>query len=381
MGLAPSKPPRQPLIIYQPPSPAPRPLASRPPVPHPRTLQKTRKFLGNSTAKSEIQSARRRRVASKRVVQTGMLLRSGNAWDAVSLNAPALPPPSPRFFIVERKASLVPEGSIEVFRQGHEREPSVLVKPRADSPNCTHDLFRIPKTGSTALYNAVQLDPFLHEHVCWNRFHHNRTHHALPNSPRHFPIVVAMKHPLKMIESGFAYSNFKTNDTTDVHVNASLRNRKGPQYYNLHIYSFTRRHEEDVILCVDDKHPDMAEQLRRAFRDDRIASIPFENVNHRTRRIISIGKPLSEFVHPFDVAAWEMACGAANELRRSQSFATTKPNLTRVGSMNSVRSIRSAVRKPLNSAPATPKINDRLNSSDHAMQGKTGTYPLSKFHE
>ena len=40
--------------------------------------------------------------------------------------------------------------------------PSKPLAPRSNHPNCTHDLFRNPKTGSTALYNSVQQDEALH---------------------------------------------------------------------------------------------------------------------------------------------------------------------------------------------------------------------------
>ena len=50
---------------------------------------------------------------------------------------------------------------------GGKGNPSQRVDVKSkDSAECTHQLYNFPKTGSTALHNAVKTDEALKRHVC-----------------------------------------------------------------------------------------------------------------------------------------------------------------------------------------------------------------------
>ena len=86
--------------------------------------------------------------------------------------------------------------------------PSVLVRPLdlGEHEGCTHDLFRNAKTGSTALYNAVQEDPALRRHVCWTLgLPRNAGWHAHPTASHNKSIVVAIREPLERFFSDYMY--------------------------------------------------------------------------------------------------------------------------------------------------------------------------------
>lgn len=105
------------------------------------------------------------------------------------------------------------------FRNVGSHNPSVLARPIANHPGCTHDRFRAPKTGSIALFNAAQLDPRLHRWVCWDA---KRGVHTppRPNHPR--PVLVALRHPVNRLASSLAYSDWLQNSTATVVVGSSL---------------------------------------------------------------------------------------------------------------------------------------------------------------
>jgi len=213
--------------------------------------------------------------------------------------------------------------------------PSVLARPRPDHGNCTHHLFRAPKSGSTALYNAVMSDTYLHRFVCWTRrrlfnatarqplwhplpprvvaisWHAPPVRPWLPQYP--WPILVTLRHPQDLLMSRLTYfggGGWKSNDSTPVqgpsHVQPSMFKAWVP------VRTDPARAARDVYLCMDDSRrcPDLAEQLRRTFREPRIQPIPLENVNHRKREVIfAEGTDLSSYIAAEDLKIWKRKCG------------------------------------------------------------------------
>ena len=106
----------------------------------------------------------------------------------------------------------------ELFRKkgingNNPHNPSVLVKPRRNDPSCSHDLFRVPKTGSTALYNAAQTDAALHKNVCWNN---GLEWHREPLVNNSRPILVALRHPRELLLSHMKYQGYWTGDNSTI---------------------------------------------------------------------------------------------------------------------------------------------------------------------
>jgi hypothetical protein len=236
------------------------------------------------------------------------------------------------------------------------RNPSVLLPPRPDSPLCTHDLFRPSKTSSTAIYNALQEDDALHEHICWERAHLREKQdlkrgcdeHCFPEPGHPWPVIVPIRHPLERLRSVLAYEGYReekrsaivvSNETKfwNVHDRRMVR---GPVSYLRHyVPSSTRAkqsHEPDIYLCVSRNSSSLAKQLRDAFDDERVREVPMENVNHRARAISTAdGRPLSDYVHKLDWSIWESLCVPSPGEGRPPPFPVngvwTEP-LTRVSS-------------------------------------------------
>jgi len=106
----------------------------------------------------------------------------------------------------------------ELFRKrvinvNNPHNPSVLVEPRPNDPACKYDLFRVPKTGSTALYNAAQTDPALHKNVCWNN---GLEWHREPRVNNSHPILVSLRHPRELLLSHMKYQGYWTGDNSTI---------------------------------------------------------------------------------------------------------------------------------------------------------------------
>ena len=236
--------------------------------------------------------------------------------------------------VVTQHSTRVPTGTTEIVRTrstvnnasgfiGLGTNPSVLAVPSGDHPECTHHLFRQPKTGSTALYNAAMLDSQLHSHVCWSsrqlgNIAPRDLNHIPPPKRYPFPVLVALRHPASLIEARLVYygkdarghgcilcnSQPVVLDAGSVRGWGSLLERWVPDQSRslpagLH----------DVFLCIgDDQCPDVTQQLRDAFGNAAITHIPYENVNHQNRTIIS-PQPLVAYAHPQDLKLWSEHCG------------------------------------------------------------------------
>jgi len=126
------------------------------------------------------------------------------------------------------------------IQKGGIHNPSVLVRWKRNSQNCTHDLFRLQKTASTALYNAVQENDFLHQHVCW-RTPTNLTnwlkvnwHACPPKRPRRDrSILITIREPVDWVRSYIVFDGWQKNQTKPVRLTAQSMNRtrKGEEWY------------------------------------------------------------------------------------------------------------------------------------------------------
>lgn len=224
------------------------------------------------------------------------------------------------------------------FLNLNKANPSVLIKPRPDDPNCTHHLFRCPKTGSTALYNAVMLDEHLHRFVCWMGRDLNVSAtlawHAPPAPLYPHPVLVTLKHPLDLIISNLKYSHQGASGRRDWEVSSPVqfptpRGHHAERHSLLSNWVPIRGNKSkvnnDIFLCTDNRHicPDITEQLRHAFHEPQIKRIPLENVNHRVRDLFIINKRgereiilpnetavrLSAYITKHDLELWDAKCG------------------------------------------------------------------------
>lgn len=170
--------------------------------------------------------------------------------------------------------------------------PSKLRKPRRVSANCSHDLFRNPKTGSTALYNALQTDAALAAHVCW-RFPRarNAEWHQTPGAWDR-PVVVALREPADHWASFAAYQlrrnatavralvrggRLDLNAVADGLRAARAAPRVTPHDQHAFIPTGDRAGMDDLVLCVGGAAAPLEDQLRSHFRDDAICPVPREN--------------------------------------------------------------------------------------------------------
>ena len=227
----------------------------------------------------------------------------------------------------ERNCSTVMRRPDEVVRTSGGRNagtanPSVLVWKKKDSPNCTHDLFRVPRTGSTALYNAVQEDDALHAHVCWRLAKLEVIGMHEPASISHArPIIATIREPIERFISLAGYSGWAGRQgvvmTSGVDINRFVeqyrnicltprptivgrrkRQRLGKEEradpccdesapsqaaFVLHRERAPPAGTKDIYLCVGGGAPPLVEQLRDAFSDQAIRSVPWENVEHNPR--------------------------------------------------------------------------------------------------
>lgn len=242
--------------------------------------------------------------------------------------------------------------------------PSVLVAPRANDPLCTHDLFRNPKTGSTALYNAVQEDEALHRHVCWS---HGLDWHAQPKESERRPVLVSLRHPLHRFVSLLTYHLARGASTLDVNLLVARWRADYKGYTKIiaaagtqHEFSLRRNasHFGDVYLCDEPDRPTAHEQLRAAFGDETIAPLPCENVQHvgggGSAGTALLVARLSEEHRTFlahhlaaDVQAWRRHCDAPGAVhggsawlalaspRRNASQSTPPDNKKKLGTPRS----------------------------------------------
>jgi hypothetical protein len=251
---------------------------------------------------------------------------------------------------------------------------SVILSDRAArSESCQHDLFRIPKTGSTALANALFTDAALVSHVCTPRFVSPLKHdRPRPGHPR--GIVVTLREPLArwmsversgMVSHSLMYS---PGNLTDFNLLAQhYRNPKN--WYSRGSWLLQASYvlpsprvrpdgtltPKDVYLCISEPpgvlHDAVANgdgtgsnssevavqleaihvQLRNAFADKRIAPIPIENVNHAIEhgrdahgQIIvwpseSSKESLRRGLLRFDYEVWNHHCAGATRAVRHQT--------------------------------------------------------------
>lgn len=280
---------------------------------------------------------------------------------------PPPPPPPPH------KAPSLPRELIRTISNTNRPEnffnlkndnPSKLVRPRPDDPNCTHHFFRLRKSGSTAVYNAVMLDEHLHRFVCWTgrelfnesapRIHPGvgdrlpqsvvaQAWHVPPVTPSQplypHPILVMLRHPLDLLLSELMYDSVdasgrkRRNWTDSSPVRFPTTNERHGHYaekYASRLSDWVPNRGDnstvsnDVFLCTDDRHncPDYAGQLRRAFHEPKIKHIPLENVNHRVREVYIINERgereivlpnetisrLSSYVSARDLELWHAKC-------------------------------------------------------------------------
>lgn len=195
-------------------------------------------------------------------------------------------------FVVLHAAKLWNEGT---------KNPSVLEHAKPDHPNCTHDLYRLPKTGSTSLYNAVMRDPSLHRHICWLRTHKRDGHkwHIPPPKKDTRPIILALREPVELLRSHLEYKDYITNASTPVEA----RTIKTMSWV-----ASRNKSSADIYLCNGGGNPDIHVQLRVYFHDTSIKNIADENHNPRVRTILTNGRPLLHFAHPSDLAVWRREC-------------------------------------------------------------------------
>ena len=179
--------------------------------------------------------------------------------------------------------------------------PSVLEHAKSDHPNCTHDLYRIPKTGSTSLYNAVMRDPSLHRHICWLKTHimDGKNWHMPPPNESTRPIILTLREPIELLRSHLEYQGYSVNASTPV---------KARRIQTMSWVARRQKLQNDIYLCSGGNNPDIHEQLRVHFHDATIQEVPNENHNSRSRIILSNKQPLHRFVHPSDFAVWQREC-------------------------------------------------------------------------
>jgi len=207
--------------------------------------------------------------------------------------------------------------------------PSVLIHPRENDPRCTYDLYRVPKTGSTALFNAVMLDNALHRRVCWNNAH---DWHKPPTENTSHAIIVGLRHPESLALSHMRYEGYwkKANNTIDPHkwLAAKSKRRGGgvvsftpsirpPTDGRAHLltpYVLERTGKDDIYLCIGNGYPALDTQLRVRFADESIHNIPLENVNHRREGIhfTTQDLPLLLYWLRWDLVAWRKHCSKAD---------------------------------------------------------------------
>ena len=181
------------------------------------------------------------------------------------------------------------------------KNPSVLEHAKKDDPNCTHDLYRISKTGSTSLYNAVMRDPSLHQHICWTKTHpiDGVKWHIPPPQNNTRPIITTLREPIELLRSILEYQGYATNDTKPVIAR---------KIQTMAWVALRKKNENDIYLCLGGKNPPLHDQLRVYFHDSDIKSIPYENKNKRTRVILTNGLPLEHFLDYKDIKLWQREC-------------------------------------------------------------------------
>ena len=165
------------------------------------------------------------------------------------------------------------------------KNPSQLLPSRPPSDTCTHDLFRNPKTGSTALYNAIQLDDNLASHVCATSWKHKKPRQ---NHPK--PIISTLREPTERFLSQVRYGSNRANQGAPNLEHIDLQDTKDlmrvkRSHQELKQTDFVLHRPDDLVLCIGDGMPTLHEQLRTVFDDENIESIPFENVNRHNSHV------------------------------------------------------------------------------------------------
>jgi len=190
--------------------------------------------------------------------------------------------------------------SAKLWNEGS-KNPSVLEHAKKDHVNCTHNLFRLPKTGSTSLYNAVMRDPALHRHVCWLEAHKTDGHawHMRPPPKPQKPVLLSLREPTELLRSHLEYEGYLSNSTKAVPARVVR---------TMEWISSRQKAPQDIYLCLGQDNPPVHQQLRVYFHDDRIREIPDENHNTRIRFIKTNNLPLHAFVHPADRHVWKSYC-------------------------------------------------------------------------
>ena len=163
-----------------------------------------------------------------------------------------------------------------------------LLPPAEKNESCTHDLFRSPKTGSTALYNAAQWDVALRRHVCWTvRVQQRSDWHKRPTVDHPRGVIVAFREPLDHWVSSNLF--FHRRDLNRYRISE----RSGTVDLNRYVESFKQAAKDahgktgqskyllrpedrpgfdDAVVCVGGGHRPVHEQLRRIFDDPEICA-------------------------------------------------------------------------------------------------------------
>ena len=133
-----------------------------------------------------------------------------------------------------------------ILRETNIFAKSILLIAKPNSDNCTHYLYRLPKTGSTALYNAVQKDSHLHKYVCWEN---NSNLHAIPVKS---PIITVLCNPVDILRSYLIMPGWSKNRTAPVF--AKTIRTMSPLWDR-------KKVTQDIYLCNGGVHPPIHQQL------------------------------------------------------------------------------------------------------------------------
>jgi hypothetical protein len=207
----------------------------------------------------------------------------------------------------------------------HLRRDDAYLLPVASDANrtCTHDLYRSPKTGSTALYNQVQWDAALRSHVCWSLgAQRSSGWHTRPDEAHARPIVVALRHPVEhWASSTLFYARHEVDDkwslpngTVDLGaVFESFRSKATAEHGKTgqSKYVLRRPDFDDVVVCVGGGARPIHEQLRDRFRDPRICEVPVANKLGREQTPLAAdARAWLEDYFASDMAIWAHFCGS-----------------------------------------------------------------------
>ena len=206
----------------------------------------------------------------------------------------------------------------------HSNNPSVLVEPLPNSKNCTHNLIRVEKTGSTAFYNWVMENELAHEHICWENGYCGECWHKRPRpGSEPSPIILTLREPFERLLSMVAYYGWESGSTSPIDMRAYIdKLDKNPHDLGAYSFLYKRNNPKDVVLCSGCMvNESLISQLRRGFN-----GVPFEdtlkpeNINHRKGRLQNLTSSVVQRLHEMlegEYRVWNRYCG--DEVRSSIS--------------------------------------------------------------